>query len=58
MNVLDEPTAFLDAVAEAQVREVIQEGSRQRLVLVSSPDPELLNLANVLIDLATVAFGT
>lgn len=58
VDVLDEPTAFLDAVAAAQVRTVIQERSRQRLVLVSSHDPALLNLADVVIDLATVAVAT
>jgi len=58
VDVLDEPTAFLDAVAAAQVRTVIQERSRQRLVLVSSHDPALLNLADVVIDLATVAVTT
>ncbi|MCT0250332.1 ABC transporter ATP-binding protein/permease [Synechococcus sp. CS-197] len=58
VDVLDEPTAFLDAVAAAQVRTVIQERSRQRLVLVSSHDPALLNLADVVIDLATVAVST
>ena len=55
VDVLDEPTAFLDALAAAQVREVIQERSRQRLVLLSSHDPDLLRLADVVIDLGTVA---
>ena len=57
VDVLDEPTAFLDVVAAAQVREVIRERSRQRLVLVSSHDPDLLNVADVVIDLGTVAVG-
>lgn len=35
--------------------EVIQERSRQRLVLVSSHDPDLLNVADVVIDLGRVA---
>jgi len=37
---------------------VIQERSRQRLVLVSSHDSELLNLADVVIDLGTVEVRT
>ena len=51
MEVLDEPTAFLDAAASEQVRTVIQERSRERLVLVSSHDPELLQQADRVIEL-------
>ena len=49
MEVLDEPTAFLDATAAAQVRAVIQERAQQRLMLISSHDPELLALADQVI---------
>ena len=49
MEVLDEPTAFLDATAAAQVRTVIQERAQQRLMLISSHDPELLALADQVI---------
>ena len=45
-EVLDEPTAFLDATAAAQVRAVIRARSRERLMLISSHDPELLELAD------------
>ena len=51
VEVLDEPTAFLDAAASEQVRTVIQERSRERLVLVSSHDPELLQQADRVIEL-------
>lgn len=46
LEVLDEPTAFLDAMAAQQVREIIVERARQRLVLVSTHDPELIKLAD------------
>ena len=46
IEVLDEPTAFLDAAAAARVREILLESCRQRLVLVSSHDPELIALAD------------
>ena len=49
MEVLDEPTAFLDATAAAQVRTVVQERAQQRLMLISSHDPELLALADQVI---------
>ena len=38
VEVLDEPTAFLDAAAAERVRTVIHERAQERLVLVSS-DP-------------------
>lgn len=53
VEVLDEPTAFLDAKAAAEVRAVIQERARQRLVLVSSHDPDLLAQADDVIMLPT-----
>ena len=49
MEVLDEPTAFLDATAAAQVRAVVQERAQQRLMLISSHDAELLALADQVI---------
>ena len=49
LEVLDEPTAFLDATAAELVRVVIQERSQQRLMLISSHDPELLSLADQVI---------
>ena len=45
IEVLDEPTAFLDAKAAEQVRSVIRERAEQRLMLISSHDPELLDHA-------------
>ena len=53
MEVLDEPTAFLDATASQRVRDVILERSRERLVLVSSHDPALLEQADVVIELTS-----
>ncbi len=49
MEVLDEPTAFLDAKAAEQVRSVIRERAEQRLMLISSHDPELLAQADQVI---------
>ena len=49
LEVLDEPTAFLDAKAAAQVRSVIRERARQRLMLICSHDPELLAQADQVI---------
>ena len=49
MEVLDEPTAFLDAKAAEQVRSVIRERAEQRLMLSSSHGPELLAQADQVI---------
>ena len=49
LEVLDEPTAFLDAKAAAQVRSVVQERAQQRLMLISSHDQELLAQADQVI---------
>ena len=51
VEVLDEPTAFLDAAAAALVRNVIHERAQERLVLVSSHDPVLLAQADQVITL-------
>lgn len=51
VEVLDEPTAFLDAAAAEKVRNVIQERAQTRLVLVSSHDPDLLKLADQVIQI-------
>ena len=53
MEVLDEPTAFLDASASQLVRDVIAERSRERLVLISSHDSDLIEQADVVIDLTS-----
>ena len=49
LEVLDEPTAFLGAKAAEQVRTVIRERAQQRLMLISSHDPELLAQADQVI---------
>ena len=46
MEVLDEPTAFLDAESAQTVRSVIRERVGERLVLVSTHDPELIKQAD------------
>ncbi|MEB3307025.1 MAG: ATP-binding cassette domain-containing protein [Cyanobacteriota bacterium] len=51
VEVLDEPTAFLDSTAAEQVRNVIRERVRERLVLVSTHDPELIHQADQVIQL-------
>ncbi len=45
MEVLDEPTAFLDAESAQRVRAILAERARKRLVLVSTHDPELIKQA-------------
>ena len=49
LEVLDEPTAFLDAKAAEQVRSVIRKRAEQGLMLISSHDPELLAQADQVI---------
>jgi ABC-type transport system involved in cytochrome bd biosynthesis fused ATPase/permease subunit len=49
VEVLDEPTAFLDAVSAEQVRRILLKRCRERLVLVSSHDPGLIAAAGRLI---------
>ncbi len=45
VEVLDEPTAFLDAESAQRVRQIIAERARERLELVSTHDPELIKQA-------------
>ena len=49
LEMLNEPTAFLDAKAAEQVHSVIRERAQQRLMLISSHDPELLSQADQVI---------
>lgn len=49
VELLDEPTAFLDAQTAATVRQLVLERSHERLVLVASHDPELVAQAAVVI---------
>ena len=51
VEVLDEPTAFLDAESAQTVRSVIRERVGKKLVLVSTHDPELINQADQVIRL-------
>ena len=53
LEVLDEPTAFLDAKAAEQARSVMRERAEQRLRLISSHEPELLAQADRVIVLPT-----
>jgi ABC-type transport system involved in cytochrome bd biosynthesis fused ATPase/permease subunit len=46
VEVLDEPTAFLDDASAERVRAIVLERSRERLVLVSTHDGELIRLAD------------
>ena len=55
VEVLDEPTAFLDSKAAEQVRSVIQERVHELLVLVSTHDPELIRHADQVIQLTSTA---
>ena len=49
VEVLDEPTAFLDSASASVVRQIIHERARDRLVLVASHDADLLASADRLI---------
>jgi ABC-type transport system involved in cytochrome bd biosynthesis fused ATPase/permease subunit len=51
IEVLDEPTAFLDAASAQQIRSIIADRCKTRLVLVSTHDPGLINQANKVIEL-------
>ena len=46
VEVLDEPTAFLDKTSAQMVRQIICERMKKRLVLVSTHDQELIKLAD------------
>ena len=46
VEVLDEPTAFLDGESARRVRRILLERSRQRLVLVSTHDADLIGQAD------------
>ena len=52
IEVLDEPTAFLDAASAQQVRSIIADRCKKRLVLVSTHDPELMSMAHQLVQLS------
>ena len=54
LEVLDEPTAFLDATAARGVRDVIRERAKERLMLISSHDPELLEQADQVIEVDVI----
>ncbi len=49
IEVLDEPTAFLDGATARRVRQIIAERSRTRMVVVSSHDAELIALASTVV---------
>ena len=49
VEVLDEPTAFLDAMAAELVRAVIRERTQERLILISTHDADLLQQADQVI---------
>jgi len=49
VEVLDEPTAFLDSATAAMVRQIILERARDHLVLVASHDQDLLESADRLV---------
>lgn len=51
VEVLDEPTAFLDEQAAQAVRSILLERVQHKLVLVSTHDPELMRLADQIIHL-------
>jgi ABC-type transport system involved in cytochrome bd biosynthesis fused ATPase/permease subunit len=51
VEVLDEPTAFLDAESAQRVREIIAERAAERLVLVSTHDPALIQQAEKVLQL-------
>jgi ABC-type transport system involved in cytochrome bd biosynthesis fused ATPase/permease subunit len=51
IEVLDEPTAFLDAATAQQVRSIIAERCKTRLVLVSTHDPQLISQAHQVVRL-------
>lgn len=53
VEVFDEPTAFLDAESAERVRVILKERSRERLVLVSTHDSELIQLAEQIVILTT-----
>jgi ABC-type transport system involved in cytochrome bd biosynthesis fused ATPase/permease subunit len=46
VEVLDEPTAFLDLGSAERVREILRERARERLVLVSTHDAEVIRQAD------------
>ena len=49
IEVLDEPTAFLDGATARRVRQIIAERSLSKLVVVSSHDAELIALASTVV---------
>ena len=51
VEVLDEPTAFLDEASAQVVRQIIAERVKQRLVLVSTHDPALIQQADLVLAL-------
>ena len=51
IEVLDEPTAFLDKDTAEIVRTIISERVKQKLVLLSTHDPVLINQADEVITL-------
>ncbi len=53
VEVLDEPTAFLDGDSARRVRRILLERSRQRLVLVSTHDADLIGQADRVLRLQT-----
>ncbi|MFN5465947.1 MAG: ATP-binding cassette domain-containing protein, partial [Cyanobacteriota bacterium] len=51
VEVLDEPTAFLDAESAQRVQAILLERSRERLVLVSTHDVDLIRQADRIVRL-------
>ena len=53
IEVLDEPTAFLDETSAEVIRQIIYERKQHHLVVVSTHDPQLILMADQLIRLDT-----
>ena len=54
IEILDEPTAYLDEITSRKISKIISDRSKYKFSLVSSHDPYLIDMADEIIELKKI----